>query len=66
MKNMRGETLAILLIATFACSLAALPARADEWSKTYTLAGKPELRVDTTDARTFTFQPGIKTQLRPG
>jgi DUF4097 and DUF4098 domain-containing protein YvlB len=50
MKHMRGETVAILLTAAFACALAAVPARADEWSKTYTLAGKPELRVDTTDA----------------
>jgi hypothetical protein len=29
---------------------AAQPAQADEWSKTYTLAGKPDLRVDTSDA----------------
>ena len=31
-------------------SWAALPAQADEWSKTYTLTGKPDLRVDTSDA----------------
>ncbi len=29
---------------------AALPARADDWSKTYTISGKPDLRVDTSDA----------------
>jgi len=29
---------------------AALPARADEWSKTYTLTAKPELRIETSDA----------------
>ncbi|HEY6465499.1 MAG TPA: DUF4097 family beta strand repeat-containing protein [Candidatus Acidoferrales bacterium] len=29
---------------------AALPARADEWSKTYTITGKPDLRVETSDA----------------
>jgi len=29
---------------------AALPARADDWSKTYTLSGKPDLHVDTSDA----------------
>lgn len=29
---------------------AALPAGADEWSKTYTLSGKPNLRVETSDA----------------
>ena len=27
-----------------------MPARADEWSKTYTLTGKPDLRVETSDA----------------
>jgi hypothetical protein len=36
-----------------ACALvglaAAAPARADEWSKKYTLTGKPELRVDAND-----------------
>src|SRR5258708_19214444 len=31
-------------------SPAALPAGADDWSKTYTLTGKPDLRVDTSDA----------------
>jgi DUF4097 and DUF4098 domain-containing protein YvlB len=40
----------LLMLVGFACSLAALPARADDWSKTYTLAGKPDLRVDTSDA----------------
>jgi DUF4097 and DUF4098 domain-containing protein YvlB len=39
-----------LILAGFVCSLAALPARADEWSKTYTITGKPDLRVDTSDA----------------
>jgi hypothetical protein len=29
---------------------AALPASADEWSKTYNIAGKPDLRVETSDA----------------
>lgn len=29
---------------------AALPASADEWSKTYNLSGKPNLRVETSDA----------------
>jgi DUF4097 and DUF4098 domain-containing protein YvlB len=32
------------------CCAAALSSRADEWSKTYNLSGKPDLRVDTTDA----------------
>jgi hypothetical protein len=30
--------------------LAALPAFADEWAKTYTLSGKPDLRIETSDA----------------
>lgn len=38
------------ILAIFACSLAAQPAHADEWSKTYTLAGHPDLRVETSDA----------------
>ncbi len=39
-----------LILSGLVCSLAVLPARADEWSKTYTLTGKPDLRVDTSDA----------------
>jgi hypothetical protein len=39
-----------LILSGFVCFLGALPARADEWSKTYTLTGKPDLRVDTSDA----------------
>jgi DUF4097 and DUF4098 domain-containing protein YvlB len=52
MKRMRIERwlYLVLTIVGFACSWAALPAHADEWSKTYTLTGKPDLRVDTSDA----------------
>jgi DUF4097 and DUF4098 domain-containing protein YvlB len=39
-----------LVLSSFVFSWAALPARADEWSKTYTLTGKPDLRIDTSDA----------------
>ena len=39
-----------LVLSSLACSWAALPARADDWSKTYTLTGKPDLRVETSDA----------------
>jgi DUF4097 and DUF4098 domain-containing protein YvlB len=39
-----------LILGGLVCSWAAAPARADEWSKTYTLTGKPNLRVDTSDA----------------
>jgi hypothetical protein len=38
-------------IAALAVSLATvLPARADEWSKTYSISGKADLRVETSDA----------------
>jgi hypothetical protein len=38
-------------IAAFGfCLLLSLKARADEWSKTFTLTGKPDLRIETSDA----------------
>src|SRR5271166_5451571 len=40
----------MLSFVILAALLAALPAFADEWSKTYTISGKPDLRVDTSDA----------------
>lgn len=40
-----GTILGIVIMAS-----AALPARADDWSKTYTLTGHPDLRVETSDA----------------
>jgi DUF4097 and DUF4098 domain-containing protein YvlB len=44
---MHRITFAILCLGL----LAATPlARADEWSKTYTISGKPDLRVETSDA----------------
>lgn len=46
MNRMNGRVLMILILS-FA---AALPARADEWSKTFTLTGRPQLRVETSDA----------------
>lgn len=39
-------SLAILVVSVFAV----LPAHADEWSKTYNIAGKPDLRIETSDA----------------
>jgi DUF4097 and DUF4098 domain-containing protein YvlB len=39
-------SLAVLALAV----VAVLPARADEWSKTYNLSGKPDLRIETSDA----------------
>lgn len=40
-----------IAFAIFVLSFAAtLPALADEWSKTYNLTGKPDLRIETSDA----------------
>jgi hypothetical protein len=36
--------------AILALAMAALPARAEEWSKTYNISGRAELRVETSDA----------------
>jgi DUF4097 and DUF4098 domain-containing protein YvlB len=46
--NLAFKRLALLIVAVAAISV--LPAYADEWSKTYNLSGKPDLRVDTSDA----------------
>ena len=37
-------------LAVLALAIAALPARADEWSHTYKISGRPDLRVETSDA----------------
>ncbi|MGA8762568.1 MAG: DUF4097 family beta strand repeat-containing protein [Candidatus Sulfotelmatobacter sp.] len=37
------------------CLAAVLPAHADEWSKTFNLTGKPDLRVDTSDANIHVY-----------
>jgi DUF4097 and DUF4098 domain-containing protein YvlB len=39
-----------LFLAAFAFCLAILPVRADEWSKTYSISGKPDLQIETSDA----------------
>ncbi len=60
---MKRLSLAILSVCLFAL---ALPARADEWSKTYKLSGKPNLRIETTDAdiRVTTWdQPTIEAKV---
>ena len=47
------KTLALthtLLVTLALSTLAALPAHADEWSKNYALSGKPDLRIETSDA----------------
>jgi DUF4097 and DUF4098 domain-containing protein YvlB len=48
--GLERSVFALLILAGFVCSLAALPAHADDWSKTYTITGKPDLRIDTSDA----------------
>jgi phage baseplate assembly protein gpV len=48
MKRTRFRVLAMLIVAGFC--VAAMPAQADEWTKTYTITGKPDLRVETSDA----------------
>jgi Putative adhesin len=52
MKHLRLERWLFtrLVLVGLICSWAAQPARADDWSKTYTLTGKPDLRVETSDA----------------
>ena len=37
-------------LVVLAFSLASVSARAEEWSKTYNISGKPDLRVETSDA----------------
>src|SRR5229473_6766512 len=49
-RSILDRGLPALLMLAGLLSLAALPARADDWSKTYTISGKPDLRVDTSDA----------------
>ncbi len=39
-----------LSLVVLASAIAILPARAEEWSKTYNISGRPDLRVETSDA----------------
>jgi DUF4097 and DUF4098 domain-containing protein YvlB len=48
MKLVAMKRLSLVVLA--ASVVAVLPAHADEWSKTYNLSGKPELRIETSDA----------------
>lgn len=50
MKPTRFALFAILAVVAFVFLFSSTPARADDWTKTYTLTGKPDLRVDTSDA----------------
>jgi DUF4097 and DUF4098 domain-containing protein YvlB len=40
----------VAVLGAVACVATALPARADDWSKTFNLTGKPNLRVETSNA----------------
>jgi len=48
MKHAAMKRLSLAILAVLA--VVALPAYADDWSKTYTLTGKPDLRIETSDA----------------
>src|SRR6202140_2186717 len=48
MKLVAMKRLSLVILAPSV--LAVLPAHADEWSKTYNVTGKPELRIETSDA----------------
>jgi hypothetical protein len=47
---MNQNSLHRLLLVIAVSLIATLPASADEWSKTYNLSGKPDLRIETSDA----------------
>jgi hypothetical protein len=47
---MSKNVLRRFVVVVVACLIAALPAAADEWSKTYNISGKPDLRIETSDA----------------
>jgi DUF4097 and DUF4098 domain-containing protein YvlB len=48
---MKRDAMTRLLLAILATTIVGvLPAHADEWSKTYNLSGKPDLRIETSDA----------------
>jgi len=40
----------MFLVVSILGLVAAVPAMADEWTKTYTVTGKPDLRIETSDA----------------
>jgi DUF4097 and DUF4098 domain-containing protein YvlB len=48
--GMQRSLFLVPILTLFVCWSASLPARADDWSKTYTLTGHPDLRVETSDA----------------
>src|SRR5262245_3791379 len=48
MKHLSAKPISLLVLIIEAAF--ALPARPDEWSKTFNLSGRPDLRVETSDA----------------
>jgi DUF4097 and DUF4098 domain-containing protein YvlB len=57
MKRMssRRDWFFALMLVGFVSAWVAPAARADEWTKSYTLTGKPDLRVDTSDANIHVY-----------
>ena len=43
------------------CALAAFPAMADQWSKTFNVGAAPELRIETSDANVTLRAADVKT-----
>jgi DUF4097 and DUF4098 domain-containing protein YvlB len=50
MKSVAANRLSLVMVALSLAAVCALPAQADEWSKTFNLTGKPDLRIETSDA----------------
>lgn len=48
--TMKPALMRCLPFAILAACAVALPAAADDWTKTYTITGKPDLRIETSDA----------------
>ena len=54
MSSKRNLFFALMLVGSMSAGIAPA-ARADEWTKSYTLTGKPDLRVDTSDANIHVY-----------
>lgn len=50
MQNIRTGSWLFVVLISIVFGAATIPAHADDWSKTYTLTGHPDLRVETSDA----------------
>ena len=47
---MKSAPVKFMTLAVLVISAAALPAAADEWTKTYSISGQPDLHIETSDA----------------